>query len=409
MTLLPSYLLAQPVFADVGDGPLMIGYPIERNRQELTGRRPLADLLGRTRAAVLGAVNGGRNTTDLAQTVGTSIASASEHAAVLRSAGLISTHRTGPAVLHSLTPLGESLLRRPTARGGRLSAWSSRCSPGARGRAGDVVRPGRFGGLRRDGRAGRTAGRARRAGGRGRRFDRRGGGAGRGRAARAGGRGAGGGTGRGPVIAGVGAPTGRQAAGFTTEAVAAGADGVLALSPPRVPDPRAYYEAVAKAAAAVPLLAYHFPAVSSPGIAVDLLPGLPIAGIKDSSATRSGCWWRLERLDGAVYVGSSVMLSMAGAVGAHGAILTLANYVPELCIAAYGGEGAAQREMLGTHLRGSRNFPAGIKSLVAERFGTSTYARIGSMSCGGLCPRWDRVVSRGGGVFRCRPRAGCRG
>jgi 4-hydroxy-tetrahydrodipicolinate synthase len=72
------------------------------------------------------------------------------------------------------------------------------------------------------------------------------------------------------------------------------------------------------------------------------------------------------------------MLSMAGAVGAHGAILTLANAVPELCIAAYAGDGAAQRELLDPHLRGSRNFPAGIKSLVADRFGTTTYARIGS-------------------------------
>jgi 4-hydroxy-tetrahydrodipicolinate synthase len=181
-----------------------------------------------------------------------------------------------------------------------------------------------------------------------------------------------------PVIAGVGAPTGRQAAAFTTDAIAAGADAVLALSPPRVPDPRSYYETLAKAAGDVPLLAYHFPAVSSPGIDVDLLPELPIAGIKDSSADPERLLVELDRLDGAIYVGSSVMLSMAGAVGAHGAILTLANCVPELCIAAYGGDPLAQRELLATHLRGSRNFPAGIKSLVAERFGTPTTARLGT-------------------------------
>jgi 4-hydroxy-tetrahydrodipicolinate synthase len=103
-----------------------------------------------------------------------------------------------------------------------------------------------------------------------------------------------------PVIAGVGAATGRQAAGFTTEAVAAGADGVLALSPPRVPDPRAYYEVVAKAAGTVPLLAYHFPFVSSPGIPVDVLADLPVAGIKDSSAEPERLLVELERLDGAV-------------------------------------------------------------------------------------------------------------
>jgi hypothetical protein len=44
VTLLPSYLLEQPVYADIGDEPLMISYPIERNSQDLTGRKPLADL-----------------------------------------------------------------------------------------------------------------------------------------------------------------------------------------------------------------------------------------------------------------------------------------------------------------------------------------------------------------------------
>ena len=180
------------------------------------------------------------------------------------------------------------------------------------------------------------------------------------------------------VIAGVGAATGRQAAAYTTDAIDAGADAVLALSPPRVPDPRSYYETVAKAAGDAPLLAYHFPAVSSPGIDVDLLPELPIAGIKDSSADPERLLVELDRLDGATYVGSSVMLTMAGAVGADGAILTLANCVPELCVAAYGGDALAQRELLATHLRGSRNFPAGIKSLVAERFGTPTTARVGT-------------------------------
>src|SRR5262245_39965492 len=58
-----------------------------------------------------------------------------------------------------------------------------------------------------------------------------------------------------PVLAGVGSTTGRQAAALTSDAVAAGADGVLALSPPRVPDPRSYYDTVAKAAGDVPVLA----------------------------------------------------------------------------------------------------------------------------------------------------------
>lgn len=110
LLLVPSYLKHQPEFMDLPDAPTVISYPIERPVSDPASRQPLADLLGRTRAAVLSAVEGGRNTTELAAAVGISIGSASQHAAVLRAAGLITTHRTGPGVLHSLTPLGHSLL-----------------------------------------------------------------------------------------------------------------------------------------------------------------------------------------------------------------------------------------------------------------------------------------------------------
>jgi hypothetical protein len=49
----------------------------------------------------------------LARRTGVSLASASQHAAVLRSAGLVATRRTGPAVLHTGTPLGKHLAGRP--------------------------------------------------------------------------------------------------------------------------------------------------------------------------------------------------------------------------------------------------------------------------------------------------------
>lgn len=179
-----------------------------------------------------------------------------------------------------------------------------------------------------------------------------------------------------PVVAGVGAATGRQAAVFTKDAIDAGADAVLALSPPRVTDPRSYYETLAETSGEVPLLAYHFPRVSSPGIPVDALADLPIAGVKDSSADPERLLTELDRFDGAIYVGSAVLLTMAGAVGAHGAILTVANSAPELCTKAYAGDGRAQRELLDVHLK-TQPFPAGLKNLVAERFGTSTTTRIG--------------------------------
>jgi predicted transcriptional regulator len=71
----------------------------------------LAALVGRNRAAVLRTVADGCSTTELADRVGISLAAASQHASVLRDAGLITTHRQGSAVLHLLTPLGAELLR----------------------------------------------------------------------------------------------------------------------------------------------------------------------------------------------------------------------------------------------------------------------------------------------------------
>ncbi|MGK5443728.1 winged helix-turn-helix domain-containing protein [Micromonospora sp. URMC 105] len=116
VTLVPSYLLARPCVLDDPAGPMALAYPIRPGQPELTSGRPLADLLGRTRAAVLGAIADRPSTSQVARTLGISVASASQHAATLRQAGLITTHRTGPAVLHTLTPLGEDLLR-----GGRAS------------------------------------------------------------------------------------------------------------------------------------------------------------------------------------------------------------------------------------------------------------------------------------------------
>ncbi|WP_070010269.1 ArsR/SmtB family transcription factor [Streptomyces abyssalis] len=70
----------------------------------------LARLLGVTRAAVLQSVGGNCTTTELARRAGVSVSSASEHAAVLRGAGLIASSRERNAVRHMLTPVGLALL-----------------------------------------------------------------------------------------------------------------------------------------------------------------------------------------------------------------------------------------------------------------------------------------------------------
>ena len=180
-----------------------------------------------------------------------------------------------------------------------------------------------------------------------------------------------------PVIAGTGSTTGERAADLTVHAFDDGADAVLVLSPPGVADPRPYYDAVAKAAGGRPMLAYHFPFASAPGLDVDVLADLPVDGIKDSSGDAERLLRTLAAMDGDVYVGAAPVLTMAGRVGATGAILTLANAEPERCIEAFDGDGEAQRALLTAHLASLAGFPAGIKKLTAERFGVSSTARIG--------------------------------
>lgn len=70
----------------------------------------LAALLGHNRAAVLLRIGEGCTTSELAQRAGISLASASQHASILRAAGLVTTRREGGAVLHTLTALGTGLL-----------------------------------------------------------------------------------------------------------------------------------------------------------------------------------------------------------------------------------------------------------------------------------------------------------
>ncbi|MFI6868033.1 ArsR/SmtB family transcription factor [Nocardia sp. NPDC050406] len=72
--------------------------------------RDLSALLGATRAAVLEAIADGGSTTDLALRLGISPSSASEHAAILRDAGLTVSMRSRNQVRHRLTPLGAALL-----------------------------------------------------------------------------------------------------------------------------------------------------------------------------------------------------------------------------------------------------------------------------------------------------------
>ncbi|MFJ7160095.1 ArsR/SmtB family transcription factor [Streptomyces sp. NPDC101118] len=73
--------------------------------------RTLGKLVGHTRSVVLQAIGDGATTSELARRAGVSLASASQHACVMREAGLVTTLRHGNAVLHTVTPLGAALLK----------------------------------------------------------------------------------------------------------------------------------------------------------------------------------------------------------------------------------------------------------------------------------------------------------
>jgi 4-hydroxy-tetrahydrodipicolinate synthase len=179
-----------------------------------------------------------------------------------------------------------------------------------------------------------------------------------------------------PVLAGTGAPSARQAVRLTSDALDHGADAVLVLSPPGSSDVRPYYDAVAEAAGGPErVLAYHFPAVSAPGIPVSTLRELPVAGCKDSSGDAGRLLEEITTFSGSLYTGSAALLSYAGPLGCTGAILSLANLDPEACLSAFAGDVEAQRALAEPNRFSHERFPAGLKEMVALRFGTSTVAR----------------------------------
>ncbi|MCB5906839.1 ArsR/SmtB family transcription factor [Streptomyces pinistramenti] len=116
LLLMPSYFCRRtPVTFHNPDLTPVLVYPVEhpvpRAVPALPPERSLGRLVGRTRSAILQGIGVGCTTSELARRVDVSLASASQHATVLRDAGLLVTLRQGNAVLHTLTPLGAALLR----------------------------------------------------------------------------------------------------------------------------------------------------------------------------------------------------------------------------------------------------------------------------------------------------------
>lgn len=182
--------------------------------------------------------------------------------------------------------------------------------------------------------------------------------------------------GRVPVLAGTGAPSARQARLLSKRAEADGADALLVLSPPNVTDPRPYYERVTTAVD-IPVLAYHYPKASAPGVPVDVLRQLPIAGLKDSSGDAERLILEADELPSGLYTGHPALVHMASAIGCAGAILALANVDPEGCARAWAGDGNCQRELINGHRAQSLAGIAGLKRTLCALQGTSPVTRVG--------------------------------
>ncbi|MGW0482644.1 ArsR/SmtB family transcription factor [Nonomuraea sp. NPDC003214] len=110
LLLIPSYFAPRPMVMYRPHAATVLVYPISVTDRSTDPGDVLGPLLGRTRAAVLATLRDPATTTSVAERVGISLGSASQHTTVLRNAGLISTTRTGGAVLHTLSPLGQTLL-----------------------------------------------------------------------------------------------------------------------------------------------------------------------------------------------------------------------------------------------------------------------------------------------------------
>jgi 4-hydroxy-tetrahydrodipicolinate synthase len=178
-----------------------------------------------------------------------------------------------------------------------------------------------------------------------------------------------------PVLAGTGDADAGRAAQLTAAAASAGADAVLAWPPPGSHDLSGYFGAVAAAAAGLPVLAYHIPWLSAPGVPVSDLARLPVSGQKDSSGDPDRLLDEIANYRGATYVGSSAVLALAGPLGATGAILAVANVEPELCARAFAGDAAAQRALTDVHLAVRAGGPPALKRLLAERRQTLALSR----------------------------------
>jgi 4-hydroxy-2-oxoglutarate aldolase len=143
-----------------------------------------------------------------------------------------------------------------------------------------------------------------------------------------------------PVLAGSGRPTTRHTIEATERLAAAGAVGVLVLTPHAYRSRmdgaafRDHYAAVA-AAARLPVFVYHMPGATGVDLEAAVLRDcvrVPnIWGFKDSSTEAGPLAATLAEVETHGFVGSAPRICEALQAGACGAIVAIANLVPDLC------------------------------------------------------------------------------
>jgi dihydrodipicolinate synthase/N-acetylneuraminate lyase len=162
------------------------------------------------------------------------------------------------------------------------------------------------------------------------------------------------------LIVGAGNPDADSALAMSKAVGTAGVADALLVLCPNSSLPLPFYSAVREALPSTPLFAYHIPELACPGIGTDDVDLLPVDAMKDFSGNAD----RLAALTPRkvpIYVGSANLLLTAGAVGARGALVALANKEPERCAAAWSGDAGAQRYLSALHVATMTNFPSALK------------------------------------------------
>jgi 4-hydroxy-tetrahydrodipicolinate synthase len=180
-----------------------------------------------------------------------------------------------------------------------------------------------------------------------------------------------------PVLLGTGSFSGwDETEEITADCAESGADAYLIMSPPGIPADEAHFAQLREIAGDTPVWAYHVPGVSAPGVPLDAVGKLDVAVLKDSSGDADRLAAEVAAVPGLpIYVGSPAVLTLARALGLPGAILALGNTVPELCVAAFGGDLQAQAEVARLHIQSLEDFPAGLKQTVRGEYGTPAATR----------------------------------